>query len=91
MHAALRAIDIVDVRDGGPARHAVEAAERARTLCRDCAAWTPFSSALLLTRNASEALPCPRCQVAQTRQLVSRFSSPSSEMGNFACAPSALS
>ena len=46
---------------------------------------------LLLTRNGSKVLPCPRCQAVQTRQMVSRFSSPSSEMGGFACAPSALS
>jgi putative FmdB family regulatory protein len=46
---------------------------------------------LLLTRNGGEILPCPRCQAVQTRQLVSRFSSPSSETGGLACAPSALS
>lgn len=48
MSAVLRVIDVVDVRDGGPVRHAREAAERAKALCRDCAAWTPFSLALLL-------------------------------------------
>jgi putative FmdB family regulatory protein len=46
---------------------------------------------LLLIRNGTEIPVCPRCQVAQTRQLVSRFSSPSSETGSLACAPSALS
>jgi putative FmdB family regulatory protein len=46
---------------------------------------------LTLLRNLGESLPCPRCQAIQTRQLVSRFSSPSSEMGSFACAPSAFS
>ncbi|HSF29544.1 MAG TPA: zinc ribbon domain-containing protein [Candidatus Tectomicrobia bacterium] len=45
---------------------------------------------VMLVRNA-EVPPCPRCQAIQTRQLVSRFSSPSSGMGSFSCAPSALS
>jgi putative FmdB family regulatory protein len=46
---------------------------------------------VLLVRNGGEILPCPRCLAIQTRQLISRFSSPSSETGSYACAPSALS
>jgi putative FmdB family regulatory protein len=46
---------------------------------------------VLLARSGGEIPPCPRCQAIQTRQLVSRFSSPSSEPGNFACAPSGFS
>jgi hypothetical protein len=43
MSDALRVIDIIDVRDGGPVRHAREAAARAKALRRDCAAWLPFT------------------------------------------------
>lgn len=35
--------------------------------------------------------PCPQCQATETRQLLSRFSSPSSDSAGFACAPSAFS
>lgn len=34
---------------------------------------------------------CPRCQTTETRQLLSRFSSPSSDGASLACVPSALS
>jgi putative FmdB family regulatory protein len=44
-----------------------------------------------LVRNSAQLPACPRCQAVQTHQLVSRFSSPSSETGGFACAPSAFS
>ena len=44
----MRSIQIVDVRDGGPAQHALAAADRVRALSRECASWTPFSLALLL-------------------------------------------
>ena len=37
-------IPVRDVRDGGPLRHAVEAAERARALRDDCLAWFPPKS-----------------------------------------------
>jgi hypothetical protein len=43
MSAALRTIDFVDIRDGGPVRHAREACERARALRKDCATWMPFT------------------------------------------------
>jgi putative FmdB family regulatory protein len=46
---------------------------------------------VVLVRSGAEAPACPRCQAAQTRQLVSRFSSPSTETGSFACTPSAFS
>ena len=57
----------------------------------ECQGCGYFFEKLLLVRNGGEALPCPRCQAVQTCQLMSRFSSASSEMGGFACAPSALS
>ena len=37
----LRPVPLVDVRDGGPVRHAREGAERARALRDDCLAWFP--------------------------------------------------
>jgi hypothetical protein len=43
MDVTLRPIDVVDVRDGGPIRHAREGSERARALRRDCLAWLPFA------------------------------------------------
>jgi putative FmdB family regulatory protein len=46
---------------------------------------------VMLVRNGGEAPPCPRCQAIQTRQLISRFSSPSAAAGSISCAPSALS
>jgi hypothetical protein len=42
MDATLRTIDIVDIREGGPVRHAREACDRARAMRQDCAAWMPF-------------------------------------------------
>jgi hypothetical protein len=39
--SALVAIPIVDVRDGGPRRHAAEAHERARALRDECVGWLP--------------------------------------------------
>jgi putative FmdB family regulatory protein len=55
--------------------------------CQECG---HIFEKLLLARNGGKLPPCPRCQAVQTHQLVSRFSSPSSEPGGFACAPSAL-
>jgi len=43
MHRALREIDIVDVRDGGPVRHAHDRVDRARALRRACQRWIPFT------------------------------------------------
>lgn len=43
------------------------------------------------TRNGVETPGCPTCQGAQTRRLLSRFSSPSTDAGGVACAPSAFS
>jgi hypothetical protein len=37
----LAAIPVVDVRDGGPARHAIEGRARARALRDDCVTWLP--------------------------------------------------
>jgi putative FmdB family regulatory protein len=44
-----------------------------------------------LGRQGTDSPLCPECQSGQTRQLVSRFSSPASNGGSMACAPSALS
>jgi len=44
-----------------------------------------------LARQDSDFPLCPECQSGQTRQLVSRFSSPASNGGSMACAPSAFS
>jgi putative FmdB family regulatory protein len=44
-----------------------------------------------LSRNSAPGPACPKCHADQMYQLVSRFNSPSSETGDFACAPSALS
>src|SRR5215204_2023686 len=41
LHAALTPIPIVDLRNGGPVRHALETRERACALRDDCAAWLP--------------------------------------------------
>jgi hypothetical protein len=41
-------IPVVDVRDGGPVRHALEAPERARALRDDCVAWLPWPARALL-------------------------------------------
>lgn len=43
-----------------------------------------------IVRHHTTLPPCPRCQTATTRQLLSRFSSPSSDGANIACAPSAF-
>jgi hypothetical protein len=50
MHAIspLPSIPIVDVRDGGPVRHAFEARARALALRDDCIAWLPRPAASLL-------------------------------------------
>jgi hypothetical protein len=48
MRAALREIDLVDVRDGGAVRHARERADQARALRRDCMAWGPLTLMLPL-------------------------------------------
>src|SRR4051812_20724644 len=40
----LASIPLVDVRDGGPLRHARESCERARALRDDCVAWFPRAS-----------------------------------------------
>jgi len=47
MLASLRPIPIVDVRDGGPLRHAVEARARARAVREDALAWFPRSLRVL--------------------------------------------
>jgi putative FmdB family regulatory protein len=44
-----------------------------------------------LVRQNAVLPPCPRCQTPETRQLLSRFSSPSADGASLACAPSALS
>jgi hypothetical protein len=44
----LAAIPVVDVRDGGPARHALEGRARARALRDDCVTWLPRPIRLLL-------------------------------------------
>jgi hypothetical protein len=44
----LAAIPVVDVRDGGPARHALEGRARARALRDDCVTWLPPPARLLL-------------------------------------------
>jgi hypothetical protein len=48
MADTLKSIEVFDARDGGPAQHALAAADRVRALSRECASWTPFSLALLL-------------------------------------------
>jgi len=40
----LKSIPLRDMRDGGPLRHAVEAAEEARALRDDCLAWLPSAA-----------------------------------------------
>jgi putative FmdB family regulatory protein len=44
-----------------------------------------------LTRQASTTPQCPVCHTGESRQIVSRFSSPSTTGGEMICAPSALS
>jgi len=50
MHAppSLPAILVVDIRQGGPARHAIEGAARVRALRDDCVAWLPPPARLML-------------------------------------------
>jgi putative FmdB family regulatory protein len=43
-----------------------------------------------IIRQSAMSPTCPQCETADTRQLLSRFSSPSSEGASLACAPSAL-
>jgi len=40
----LKSIPLRDMRDGGPLRHAIEAAEEARALRDDCLAWLPSAA-----------------------------------------------
>jgi hypothetical protein len=47
MHG-LVSIPIVDVREGGPVRHAVDARGRARALRDDCVTWLPRAARMLL-------------------------------------------
>jgi putative FmdB family regulatory protein len=44
-----------------------------------------------LTRQGSASPPCPSCHMDESRQIVSRFSSPSTSGGEMICAPSAIS
>ena len=44
-----------------------------------------------VVRKDADLPRCPVCQAGDTHQLLSRFSSPSTEGSNLACAPSALS
>ncbi len=46
--AVLAEIPVVDIRDGGPVRHATEGEARARALRDDCIAWLPRGAAKLL-------------------------------------------
>jgi hypothetical protein len=63
--SALATIPVVDVRDGGPVRHALEGRERARALRDDCVGWLPAAVTALLP--AIDAL---------TRRWLRRSSSP---------------
>jgi hypothetical protein len=62
---SLTAVPVVDVRDGGPPRHAREARARARALRDDCVAWLP--------RATRPALPLLD---GVTRRWLSRSASP---------------
>src|SRR5215212_1156239 len=44
----LPVIPVIDVRDGGPVRHAIEGCARARALRDDCLAWFPKPASTLL-------------------------------------------
>jgi putative FmdB family regulatory protein len=44
-----------------------------------------------IARHNTVRPPCPQCQRTETRQLLSRFSSPSSDGARLGCAPSAFS
>src|SRR5262249_52277680 len=46
--AKLVSIPVVDVREGGPVRHAVDACARARSLRDDCVTWLPRGARMLL-------------------------------------------
>ncbi len=46
--ASLVSIPIVDVREGGPVRHATEGRARARALSDDCLTWLPRSARMVL-------------------------------------------
>jgi hypothetical protein len=48
LDVTLPRIAVVDVRDGGPVRHAVEGRERGRALRDECVAWLPRPAAALL-------------------------------------------
>ena len=48
LDVTLPRIAVVDVRDGGPVRHAVEGREQARALRDECVAWLPRPAAALL-------------------------------------------
>jgi hypothetical protein len=61
----LASIPVVDVRDGGAVRHAVDACARARALRDDCVTWLPRAARMLLP--AMDAL---------TRRWLQRSSSP---------------
>lgn len=41
LNARLARVPVVDVRDGGPVRHAIESQERARRLRNECIRWLP--------------------------------------------------
>jgi hypothetical protein len=45
---ALTVVPVVDVRDGGPVRHALEGRERVRALRDDCVSWLPSAVTALL-------------------------------------------
>ena len=46
--AELACIPVVDVREGGAVRHAVDARARARALRDDCVTWLPRGARMLL-------------------------------------------
>jgi hypothetical protein len=46
--AGLATISVVDIRNGGPVRHALEGRERARALRDECVTWLPRPAAALL-------------------------------------------
>ena len=45
---ALVDIPLIDVRDGGAVRHAIDGATRARSLRDDCVAWLPSPARMVL-------------------------------------------
>jgi hypothetical protein len=48
LDADLTTISVVDIRNGGPVRHALEGRERARALRDECVSWLPRPAAALL-------------------------------------------